>query len=101
MAGVGSGKIPEYKPEDVSRWLGAQSDNVSNLVQVALWCVPVLGFILMMAGFWQVAKESREAALGGGGGKRYGWWMVLGGGGVASAGTLLVLLAGFLRPPGS
>jgi len=100
MAGVGSGKIPEYKPEDVSRWLGAQSDNVSNLAQVALWCVPVLGFILMMAGFWQVAKESREAALGGGG-KRYGWWMVLGGGGVASAGTLLVLLAGFLRPPGS
>lgn len=95
-----AGKIPEYKPEDVGQWLGRQSASLADLTEVLLWFLPVLGLMLMLAGFWQVAKESREAALGGGG-KRYGWWMVIGGGGVASAAVLMFFLAGFLRPPGT
>lgn len=100
MAGSTSGKIPEYTAADVNKWLGDQASNVSNVTEIVLTWLPVLGFVIFCAGLVQLAREERESAgaMMGSSTRRYGWWMVVGGGAMAIAGIILLLLIGFFRP---
>ncbi len=92
------GKIPEYTTAEAVNWFSGLSDYVTSAIDITLLVCACLGFVLLLGGFAQIAKENREAAFGGGGGRRYGVWMVVGGAGLGSLGVLFLYLVGFFRP---
>ena len=100
-ASQGGNIVPVYTTQDINKWLGARTGDISSVTTAVLVIIAFVGLCFFIAGVLAYMKENREeagqAGMGGGGGRRPSVTYILIGAGFGAADVIFLMLVNLIR----